>query len=64
MLAWLIRNGFVTALRTFAWVIVWPEVRYEVDYALDSVRISRAYEDAVADALEEARSVLPFQSST
>lgn len=34
MLGWLIRGGWVTQLRTFAWILVWPEIIYEVDYAL------------------------------
>lgn len=56
MLAWLLRHGWVMNLRTFAWVIVWPEIRYEVDYGLASVRTEAAYCDAVTDAVEEARS--------
>lgn len=34
MLAWLLRGGWVTQLRTFAWILVWPEVIYEVQYEL------------------------------
>ncbi|KAI6245982.1 Nitrogen permease regulator 3 [Erysiphe necator] len=34
MLAWLIRGGWVTQLRTFTWIQVWPEIQYEVDYKL------------------------------
>lgn len=55
MLAWLLRHGWVTQLRTFAWVIVWPEIRYEVEYGLDAERIKSAYQDAVSDAIEEAQ---------
>jgi hypothetical protein len=55
MLAWLLRHGYVTQLRTFAWVIVWPEIRYEVEYALEAERIKAAYQDAVSEAVEEAQ---------
>ncbi|KAG0649957.1 Nitrogen permease regulator 3 [Hyphodiscus hymeniophilus] len=34
MLGWLIRGGWVTQLRTFAWILVWPEIIYEVKYQL------------------------------
>lgn len=34
MLAWLVRGGWVTQLRTFARILVWPEIIYEVDYQL------------------------------
>ncbi|KAI0484761.1 nitrogen permease regulator of amino acid transport activity 3-domain-containing protein [Xylariaceae sp. FL0804] len=36
MLAWLMRGGWVTQLCTFAYVVVWPEIRYEVDYELEA----------------------------
>lgn len=64
MLAWLLRHGWVTQLCTFAWVIVWPEIRYEVEYALDSERIKAAYHDAVSDAIEEAQAEAAASSST
>ena len=56
MLAWLLRHGYVTQLRTFAWVIVWPEIRYEVEYSLEAERIKAAYQDALSEAVEEAQS--------
>ena len=34
MLGWLIRGGWVTKLRTFGWILVWPEIIYEVEYQL------------------------------
>lgn len=55
MLAWLLRGGWVTQLRTFAWIIVWPEIRYEVDYELDKTRLKKIYEDTVQDSVDEAR---------
>lgn len=42
MLAWLVRGGWVTQLCTFAYVIVWPEIIYEVEYALEAEEVSRA----------------------
>ncbi|KAE8443331.1 hypothetical protein EG329_001974 [Mollisiaceae sp. DMI_Dod_QoI] len=42
MLAWLIRGGWVTQLRTFAWILVWPELIYEVDYQLRAEAIEKA----------------------
>lgn len=42
MLAWLIRGGWVTQLRTFAWILVWPELIYEVDYQLKADAIEKS----------------------
>jgi len=64
MLAWLLRNGWVTPLRTFAWVIVWPEIRYEVTYTLDAERTKAAYQDAISDAIEEAQATAAASSSS
>lgn len=36
MLAWLMRGGWVTQLCTFAYVVVWPEILYEVEYQLEA----------------------------
>ena len=41
MLAWLLRHGYVTQLRTFAWVIVWPEIRSEALRPGSSGRLDR-----------------------
>ncbi|KAL2269851.1 hypothetical protein VTJ83DRAFT_2035 [Remersonia thermophila] len=41
MLAWLMRGGWVTQLCTFAYVVVWPEIIYEVDYAVEAEQIAR-----------------------
>ncbi|KAF3062473.1 Nitrogen permease regulator 3 [Daldinia childiae] len=46
MLAWLMRGGWVTQLCTFAYVVVWPEILYEVDYEIEAEEL-----------LQEARSV-------
>ncbi|KAK0656069.1 nitrogen permease regulator of amino acid transport activity 3-domain-containing protein [Cercophora newfieldiana] len=42
MLAWLMRGGWVTQLCTFAYVVVWPEIIYEVEYTLEAEDIARA----------------------
>lgn len=42
MLAWLMRGGWVTQLCTFAYVVVWPEIIYEVEYALEAEDIAKA----------------------
>ncbi|KAH9887812.1 nitrogen permease regulator of amino acid transport activity 3-domain-containing protein [Xylariomycetidae sp. FL2044] len=39
MLAWLMRGGWVTQLCTFAYVVVWPEILYEVEYELEAEEI-------------------------
>lgn len=36
MLAWLMRGGWVTQLCTFAYVVVWPEIIYEVEHSLEA----------------------------
>ncbi|XWW93184.1 hypothetical protein V2A60_001113 [Cordyceps javanica] len=36
MLAWLVRGGWVTQLCTFAYVVVWPEIVYQVDYEMEA----------------------------
>ncbi|KAK1774447.1 nitrogen permease regulator of amino acid transport activity 3-domain-containing protein [Copromyces sp. CBS 386.78] len=41
MLAWLMRGGWVTQLCTFAYVVVWPEIIYEVEYELEAEEIAR-----------------------
>ncbi|KAM5356274.1 hypothetical protein ACJ41O_002920 [Fusarium nematophilum] len=45
MLAWLMRRGWVTQLCTFAYVVVWPEILYEVDYEMEAEEL-RAAADA------------------
>ncbi|KAB5536582.1 nitrogen permease regulator of amino acid transport activity 3-domain-containing protein [Coniochaeta sp. 2T2.1] len=42
MLAWLMRGGWVTQLCTFAYVVVWPEIIYEVEYAIEAENIAKA----------------------
>jgi hypothetical protein len=46
MIAWLIRGGWVTQLRTFGWILVWPEIIYEVEYQLKSEAIERSKKGA------------------
>lgn len=52
MLAWLLRGGWVTQLCTFAYVIVWPEILYEVEYALEAEEVAKA-KKAQAQAADE-----------
>ncbi|RSL70620.1 hypothetical protein CEP54_001745 [Fusarium duplospermum] len=42
MLAWLMRRGWVTQLCTFAYVVVWPEILYEVEYEMEAEEIRAA----------------------
>ncbi|RDA90901.1 hypothetical protein CP533_4438 [Ophiocordyceps camponoti-saundersi (nom. inval.)] len=48
MLAWLMRGGWVTQLCTFAYVVVWPEIIYEVDYEMEAEELAAAAEEARA----------------
>ncbi|CAH0019387.1 unnamed protein product [Clonostachys rhizophaga] len=52
MLAWLMRRGWVTQLCTFAYVIVWPEIIYEVDYEMEAEELAAAREKAASEAAE------------
>ncbi|OTB03058.1 hypothetical protein M426DRAFT_322086 [Hypoxylon sp. CI-4A] len=55
MLAWLMRGGWVTQLCTFAYVVVWPEILYEVDYELEAEELrSAAQEEARASFSTDA----------
>lgn len=56
MLAFLVRHGILTRLQTYARVIAWPEIKYEVQYELDGKRIRAAYADAQQDAVDDSRS--------
>ncbi|KAF2972987.1 hypothetical protein GQX73_g458 [Xylaria multiplex] len=46
MLAWLMRGGWVTQLCTFAYVVVWPEILYEVEYELEAEELRMLQEEA------------------
>ncbi|KUI53965.1 Nitrogen permease regulator 3 [Cytospora mali] len=48
MLSWLMRGGWVTQLCTFAYVIVWPEILYEVEYQLEAEEVAKAKRAQVA----------------
>lgn len=52
MLAWLLRGGWVTQLRSYAWILVWPEIVYEIEYQLK------------AEAVEAAKIVKPADKAT
>ncbi|KAI0391614.1 hypothetical protein F5Y17DRAFT_399580 [Xylariaceae sp. FL0594] len=53
MLAWLMRGGWVTQLCTFAYVVVWPEILYEVEYELEAEELRHLQEDAHKSKREE-----------
>ena len=44
MLAWLMRGGWVTQLCTFAYVVVWPEILYEVEYEMEAEELGSTAE--------------------
>ena len=44
MLAWLMRGGWVTQLCTFAYVVVWPEILYEVEYEMEAEELGATAE--------------------
>ncbi|EQK97845.1 UPF0171 domain protein [Ophiocordyceps sinensis CO18] len=46
MLAWLMRGGWVTQLCTFGYVVVWPEILYEIDYEIEAEELAAAAEEA------------------
>lgn len=48
MLAWLMRGGWVTQLCTFGYVVVWPEILYEVGYEIEAEELAAAAEEARA----------------
>jgi hypothetical protein len=54
MLSWLIRGGWVTQLRTFAWILVWPEIVYEVEYELKAAELEKAKKAASGSASTES----------
>ncbi|KAI1776702.1 nitrogen permease regulator of amino acid transport activity 3-domain-containing protein [Hypoxylon cercidicola] len=65
MLAWLMRGGWVTQLCSFAYVVVWPEILYEVDYELEAEELRAAQqhdEDARAEADATSTSSSPPDS--
>lgn len=65
MLAWLMRRGWVTQLCTFAYIIVWPEILYEVEYEVEKEELAAA-EKARADsaASQDATTDEDLESST
>ena len=59
MLGWLVRGGWVTQLRTFAWILVWPEIIYEVDYALKAEALEKKANPASSSSAENTSSSSP-----
>ncbi|KAK7422190.1 Nitrogen permease regulator 3 [Neonectria punicea] len=62
MLAWLMRRGWVTQLCTFAYVVVWPEILYEVDYEMEAEEL-RAAADADGARSEDSSGPAPPRPS-
>ena len=59
MLAFLLRHGWATQLRTFAWIIAWPEIKYEVQHALDGATIRDAHAEAMEDPKDDSTAATP-----
>lgn len=46
MLAWLMSGGWVTQLCTFGYVVVWPEILYEIDYEIEAEELAAVDKEA------------------
>ncbi|KAK7951167.1 uncharacterized protein PG986_006895 [Apiospora aurea] len=64
MLAWLMRGGWVTQLCTFAYVVVWPEIQYEVEYQAEADEIKEEMRAASLSATEDGRTSSASTNST
>ncbi|KAI5463016.1 nitrogen permease regulator of amino acid transport activity 3-domain-containing protein [Mariannaea sp. PMI_226] len=64
MLAWLMRRGWVTQLCTFAYVVVWPEILYEVDYEMEAEEIRAAAEADGAQSEDSSGAAPPRNSES
>lgn len=59
MLAFLLRHGWATQLRTFAWIIAWPEIKYEVQHDLDGAAIRAAHAEAMEEPKDDSAAATP-----
>jgi hypothetical protein len=57
ILAWLMRGGWVTQLRTFAWVRVTPEIKLQVAADMDREQRARKLEEARKELLSDSGSI-------
>ncbi|KAK8137775.1 hypothetical protein PG984_001155 [Apiospora sp. TS-2023a] len=64
MLAWLMRGGWVTQLCTFAYVVVWPEIQYEVEYQAEADEIKEEMKAASLPATDDGRTSSASTDST
>ncbi|KAI0866407.1 nitrogen permease regulator of amino acid transport activity 3-domain-containing protein [Xylaria cubensis] len=64
MLAWLMRGGWVTQLCTFAYVVVWPEILYEVEYELEAEELRMLQEEASKKEKEKQKQAERAQQTT
>lgn len=65
MLASLMRRGWVTQLCTFGYVVVWPEILYEVDYEIEAEELGIATsstDGADATSIHTTQSTVDAQS--
>ncbi|KAH7326698.1 UPF0171 domain protein [Stachybotrys elegans] len=49
MLAWLLARGWVIQLCTFAYVVVWPEIVYEVTYEIEAEELGSSADNPPTD---------------
>lgn len=63
MLAWLMRGGWVTQLCTFAYVVVWPEIIYQVDYEMEAEELEGPTPSTSPHSAGAESSVSPMTSS-
>ncbi|KAM4059394.1 nitrogen permease regulator of amino acid transport activity 3 domain-containing protein [Hirsutella rhossiliensis] len=64
MLAWLMRGGWVTQICTFGYVIVWPEILYEIDYEIEAEELAAAAEEARAQEKADDATSAPDDGSS
>ncbi|EJP63073.1 UPF0171 domain protein [Beauveria bassiana ARSEF 2860] len=64
MLAWLMRGGWVTQLCTFAYVVVWPEIIYQVEYEMEADELEGPTPSASPRSAGAESSVSPMSAAT
>ncbi|PMB66552.1 Nitrogen permease regulator 3 [Beauveria bassiana] len=64
MLAWLMRGGWVTQLCTFAYVVVWPEIIYQVEYEMEADELEGPTTSASPRSAGAESSVSPMSAAT
>ncbi|KAL8304297.1 hypothetical protein RB597_004470 [Gaeumannomyces tritici] len=64
ILTWLMRGGWVTQLCTFAYIVVWPEIIYEVEHALEAEELAKAKAAQAAASAEPAATATDSATAT